>query len=48
LRHHDPVGKKFPRLIKPPETRKELAEMEVPRGIIGIGFKEFVKVAIGG
>jgi hypothetical protein len=47
LRDHDTVGKKFPRLIKPPETRKELAELEVSRGIIGIGFEEFEKVASG-
>jgi hypothetical protein len=44
----DTVGKKFPRLIKPPETRKQLAELEVSRGIIGIGLEEFVKVASGG
>jgi hypothetical protein len=48
LRDDDTVGKKFPRLIEPPETRKELAELEVSRGIIGIGFEEFVKVASGG
>ena len=44
----DAVGKQFSRLIEPPESRKELAELEVTRGIIGIGFEELVKVASGG
>ena len=48
LRDNDPVGKCFPRLFKPPEARKELAELEVSRRVIGIGFEELVKVASGG
>ncbi len=48
LSDYDAIGKEFPRLIEPPEARKELAELEVSRGIIGIGFEELVKVASGG
>jgi len=48
LRDDDTVRKKFPCLIEPPETRKELAELEVSDGIIGIRFEESVKVASGG
>jgi hypothetical protein len=48
LRDDNSVGKKFARLIEPPETRKELAELEISRGVAGIGFEELVEMASGG
>jgi hypothetical protein len=41
----DTVGQQFPRLIELPEARKELAELEISRGITGIGYKELAEVA---